>query len=59
MCETKISIKMRINNVKLKECDTIKCKSKNVRLKNMRAKNMRVQKCQSKISNIKKYQTKG
>ena len=51
--QSKIWIKVWVNNVKLKKCETKKCKSKNVRLKNT-LKNMRVQNCQSKICDIKK-----
>ena len=45
--ESKIWMKMWVNNVKLKKkWDSKKHKSKNARLKNVRAKNMRVQECQ-------------
>ena len=54
ICESKISIKIPVNNVKLKKWDSKKWKSKNVRLKNMTVKNISVQKCQSKICDIKK-----
>jgi len=45
----------RVKNVIKKKNGTVKKhKNKNVRLKIVRAKNMRVQKCQSKICDIKK-----
>ena len=47
-----------VNNVKRKKCDRKKCNSINVRLKNVRVKNMRVQKCQRKIWDIKKCESK-